>query len=94
MEEYQEVLQAIEDNIESEIISEIGDLLFSIVNVCRHLKVSPETALQKSNHSFYQRFSYIELKLKENKQSWSHMSLDDLETYWQEAKHFYRKNHQ
>jgi MazG family protein len=91
MEEYHEVLEAIESGIDKEIIAEVGDLLFSIVNVCRHLKISPETALQHSSYVFYKRFSHIEKKLRQTNKRWEDVDLIQLEHYWQEAKELQSK---
>ena len=59
-EEREEVSEAIELGDQAHIISEIGDLLFAIVNVCRHLNISPETALEKTNRTFSLRFKHVE----------------------------------
>ncbi len=65
---------------------EIGDGLFSFVNVARHLAVDPESALRGTNAKFERRFRYIEAKLAESGNSLAEMSLDDLDRLWEEAK--------
>src|SRR5882762_1070038 len=65
---------------------EIGDLLFVVTNIARHLKVEPEAALKLSNRKFRRRFLSIERALQERGQSFQESSLDELESLWQEAK--------
>jgi len=65
---------------------EIGDLLFVITNIARHLKVEPEAALKLTNRKFRQRFGYIEQQLRARGKTFDAMSLDELEELWQEAK--------
>ncbi len=61
-EELNELLEAIKEADKEKIEEEIGDLLFVIVNLSRHLKVDPSLALKKSNIKFKRRFQYIEKK--------------------------------
>lgn len=68
------------------LIKEYGDLLFALVNVGRHYKVEPEEALTSTITKFYNRFHYIEKKAKENKKELHNMSLEEMDTYWNEAK--------
>ncbi len=65
---------------------EYGDLLFAMVNLGRHLKLEPESALRGTNEKFRKRFHYIERKLAEQDQSLGAATLDEMETLWQEAK--------
>lgn len=65
---------------------EIGDLLFAVTNIARHLQVEPESALKLTSRKFRQRFGYIEKKLQERGQAFDQVSLDDMEALWQEAK--------
>jgi MazG family protein len=65
---------------------EIGDILFTIVNVARFLKVDPEQALRKTNRKFRDRFAYVEEKLKERGKTPREATLDEMEALWQEAK--------
>jgi len=65
---------------------EIGDLLFVITNIARHLNVEPEAALKLSNRKFRKRFGYIEKKLREQNRKFEETTLDKLEELWQEAK--------
>ena len=74
------------DNQPDKLEEELGDLLFSIVNLSRHIKVNAENALRKSNKKFIKRFQYIEECLEQEDKSINECSLDELEAYWQQAK--------
>lgn len=65
---------------------EYGDLLFAMVNLGRHLKLEPESALRGTNEKFRTRFHYIERKLIERQQSLEDATLDEMEALWSEAK--------
>ncbi|MCH8958111.1 MAG: nucleoside triphosphate pyrophosphohydrolase [Proteobacteria bacterium] len=65
---------------------EIGDLLFSVVNLARHLDVDAETALREANRRFATRFQSMETRLQESGQKLSELSLSQLELAWQKAK--------
>jgi MazG family protein len=65
---------------------EIGDLLFVITNIARHLKVEPEASLKLTNRKFRQRFGYIEQQLRDQGKSFDAMTLGEFEELWQEAK--------
>jgi len=65
---------------------ELGDLIFAVTNIARHLQVEPEAALKLTNRKFRQRFAYIEQKLREQGRPFESTTLAELETLWQEAK--------
>jgi MazG family protein len=65
---------------------ELGDLLFAATNIARHLHVEPEAALKLTNRKFRQRFKYIEDTLREQGKTFQDVSIDELESLWQEAK--------
>ena len=65
---------------------EIGDLLFVVTNIARHLKVEPEAALKLTNRKFRRRFGFIEESLAGRGQNLENASLDELESLWQAAK--------
>jgi MazG family protein len=65
---------------------ELGDLLFAVTNIARHLSVEPEAALKLTNRKFRRRFGYIESKLRERGQKFEATTLDEMEALWQEAK--------
>jgi len=65
---------------------ELGDLLFVVTNIARHLKVEPEAALKLTNRKFRRRFRHIERGLKARGQTLDAATLDEMETLWLEAK--------
>ena len=65
---------------------EIGDMLFVVTNIARHLKVEPEAALKLANRKFRRRFAHIEKRLREQNRKFEEASLPELEKLWQEAK--------
>lgn len=85
-EELDEVLEAMSENDPEAIGEEIGDLLFVVSNLARHLKVDPETALRAANAKFERRFRFIEQALREAGRSMEDCALDELDALWGEAK--------
>jgi len=71
---------------ELRIEEEMGDVLFSCVNLSRHLGVNPEQALRNANLRFIQRFRGMEKFLHEENRSFADCTLDELEQYWQKSK--------
>ena len=87
-EELTELKEEINANNQQEAIAEeLGDLLFSVVNLSRHIKVNAEEALRKSNEKFIKRFQYIEKSLADIDKKLDECSLEELEHYWQKAKY-------
>jgi uncharacterized protein YabN with tetrapyrrole methylase and pyrophosphatase domain len=81
------VRHAIADGTSQDAIEdELGDLLFCIVNVCRHLKVDPETALRRTNQKFSRRFQHVETRIREQGRELTQSSLTEMDSYWDEAK--------
>jgi XTP/dITP diphosphohydrolase len=66
--------------------AEFGDLLFSLINYARFIKINPENALEKTNKKFIKRFQYLEEKAKENGKALQDMTLAEMDVYWNEAK--------
>ncbi len=86
-EELHELAHARETNAPREHLEyEIGDLLFTIVNVARFLAVDPEQALRKTNRKFRDRFAYVEAKLRETGKTPRDATLAEMEALWQAAK--------
>ena len=65
---------------------ELGDLLFSAVNLCRYLKVEPSVALRRANSKFVERFQYVEQKMRESGQEMKQENLGVMDAYWNAAK--------
>jgi MazG family protein len=70
----------------SETEDELGDLLFTVVNLARHLKVDPEQALRRSNAKFRHRFGHVERELGAAGATWEETPLAEMERLWQQAK--------
>jgi tetrapyrrole methylase family protein/MazG family protein len=85
-EEMAELERAIQDKKEEQMMDEIGDVLFSLVNVSRHLGVNPEIALREANKKFIWRFRFIERKLKKGGKKLGQVSLDEMDRLWEESK--------
>jgi MazG family protein len=85
-EELREIQEARAGASQAEIEGEIGDLLFTIVNVARWLKVDPEQALRRTNAKFRGRFSHVEEKLRERGRTPRESNIEEMEALWQEAK--------
>ena len=86
VEELEEVKEAWESGDQAHIQEEIGDLLLVVVNLARHLKVTPEIALKESNKKFSRRFQYIEEQVEASGRELRDCELDELDTFWDEAK--------
>ena len=87
---FQEELSELDDalsNGDAEAIEdEFGDVLFSLINYARFLKINPESALERTNQKFIYRFQYIEAQAKAQGTSIEKLSLNQMEAFWQEAK--------
>lgn len=79
---YEEVQSGDHDKMESEF----GDVLFSLINYARFLKVNPEDALERTNKKFIKRFTYLEGKAAEMGKSLADMTLAEMDVFWNEAK--------
>lgn len=66
--------------------AEFGDLLFSMINYARFLKINPDTALERTNQKFTKRFNYLEAKAQALGKSLHDMTLAEMDVYWEEAK--------
>ena len=85
-EELGELDEALLKNDTEAIEAEFGDVLFSLINYARFLKINPESALERTNQKFIQRFQFIEAKAKAQSSSIEKLSLDEMEILWQQAK--------
>ncbi|MBW2092547.1 MAG: nucleoside triphosphate pyrophosphohydrolase [Deltaproteobacteria bacterium] len=84
--EMAELKDALTQQVQSRISSELGDLLFTLANLARHLNVNGEEALQAANSRFENRFNYIEKKLAARGQSLAEATLAEMDRLWVEAK--------
>jgi ATP diphosphatase len=74
------------ESSEDAVEEELGDLLFTVISLSRHLKVDSETALRRANSKFESRFRYIEMLASQQSKELAVLSEDVLEEWWQIAK--------
>jgi XTP/dITP diphosphohydrolase len=74
------------DSTSEKTEKEFGDFLFSLINIARRYDINPDDALEKTNHKFIQRFQYIEAKAKEQNRKLTDMTLEEMDSFWNEAK--------
>jgi MazG family protein len=79
--------QIISEDLRTRLEEEVGDLFFVLVNIARYLAVDPESALRKTNRKFRRRFQWMEQRLHERGTNPEKVSMDELESLWQQAKH-------
>ncbi|MBC5836638.1 nucleoside triphosphate pyrophosphohydrolase [Flavobacterium muglaense] len=82
-----EVAAADQDKMEAEF----GDVLFSMINYARFLKINPEDALERTNKKFIKRFQYLESKADELGKPLMDMTLAEMDVFWEEAKRLPKK---
>jgi tetrapyrrole methylase family protein/MazG family protein/ATP diphosphatase len=85
-EEVRELREAFASRNQSEIKAELGDVLFSIANLGRHLQVDLETALRQTNAKFERRFRYVESQLCSRGKTPQQSTLEEMDGLWTEAK--------
>jgi MazG family protein len=97
-EEIEELREAIREHAKSKepehsreaeharVREEIGDVIFAMTNIARHLKIEPEAALKLTNRKFRKRFRYIEQTFKKSGRAFDAVTIDEMEELWQEAK--------
>ena len=85
-EELHEFRSALKSKEQKEIEDELGDIFFVLVNISRFVGVNPEDALRKTISKFISRFRYIEMKARDAGKNISDMTLEEMDTLWDEAK--------
>ena len=85
-EEIEEFREAVRSGDKNLIKDELGDILFTIVNIARFLDTDPEEALALSVEKFSSRFRYVEKKAAEKGKNLSDMSLEEMNSLWDNAK--------
>ena len=85
-EEIEEIEEAVTKGCQNDIESEIGDLLFSVVNYSRHLGVDPTLALGRTNSKFEKRFRHVETKMNEDGIAMAPDNIEVMDRYWDSAK--------
>ncbi len=85
-EETDEIEAALDAGDAAHVVDEIGDLLFVAVNLARHMKADPESALRKTNAKVMKRFAHIEHALRARGKTPDQSSLEEMDALWNEAK--------
>jgi len=85
-EELDELEEAMKEKNDLHVEEEMGDVLFAVSNLARHLNVSPDVALNKTNIKFRRRFARIESLVSAQNKDLSDCSLEELDCYWEQAK--------
>ncbi|MFS8181629.1 nucleoside triphosphate pyrophosphohydrolase [Pseudovibrio denitrificans] len=94
LDKIKEEVEELSDEVKAEapdlakIEDELGDVLFAIANLARHLEIQPEAALKRTNAKFRRRFAHIEDAAQAENRPLADLSLDEMETHWQAAKEF------
>lgn len=86
IEEWQEFRQEVTKGSNASRLDEFGDVLFTLVNLARFYKLSPEEAMLHANEKFARRFGYVEEQVKISGKSFSDFTLEQLDAFWNEAK--------
>jgi XTP/dITP diphosphohydrolase len=85
-EELKELEEALQKKDLKKTEEELGDVLFSIVNISRFLDVNPEDALRGTVEKFIRRFRYVEQKFAESSRNMKDATLEEMDVFWNEAK--------
>jgi XTP/dITP diphosphohydrolase len=85
-EELTELQAEVKSGNHDKMEAEFGDVLFSMINYARFLKINPEDALERTNKKFMKRFMYLESKAGELGKPLSDMTLAEMDVFWEEAK--------
>ena len=89
-EELVELSTEIEKGTQKNIESEFGDVLFSLINYARFIKVDPESALERTNKKFVKRFQFLEEAAKKEGKQLSEMTLAEMDVHWNSSKAFFK----
>ncbi len=90
-EELGELQEALAKGDKAAAESELGDVIFALVNYARFYKIEPEVALNGTNNRFATRFGYVEQQVEKSGKGWQEFSLAELDKFWDEAKKLERK---
>lgn len=89
-EEINELKEEVQNNNLKKIESEFGDVLFSLINYARFLKIDPESALERTNKKFISRFQFLEKESVKLGKQLSEMTLEEMDVFWEQSKVFYK----
>ena len=85
-EELMEVDAELEAKNKEKLTDEMGDMFFALINACRLYGIDPEGALERTNKKFIRRFEHLEHRAEEQGKSLHEMTLEEMDSYWNEAK--------
>ncbi len=85
-EEFGEFREALQSGDAADAEEELGDILFALVNVGRHAKISAENALRMATRKFERRFRYVEDRFRELGKDMKAATLEEMDAYWEESK--------
>ena len=91
VEEFDELMEALDQGNDRKVREEVGDLLFAALNVARYLQVEPETSLKRANEKFSRRFRRLEEHFVSRGQSLKEVPLEQMEAFWQDQKKAWEK---
>ena len=89
-EELFELNEAVENSQKENIEKEFGDVLFSLINYARFIKVDPESALERTNKKFMQRFQFLEKAAQKEGKKLADMTLAEMDVHWEKSKDFFK----
>jgi len=89
-EEIDELHQEVKNSNQVKIEAEFGDVLFSLINYARFIKVDPESALERTNKKFIKRFQFLETEATKEGKQLSEMTLAQMDVHWEKSKHFFK----
>lgn len=89
-EEIFELHYEVKTNNKAKIEAEFGDVLFSMINYARFIKVDPESALERTNKKFIQRFQFLEKETQKQGKQLTDMTLEEMDVYWEKSKEYYK----
>ncbi len=89
-EEIEELKEEVNLKNTKKIESEFGDVLFSLINYARFIKVDPESALERTNKKFIKRFQFLEKEVAKEGKQLSEMSLTEMDIHWEKSKDFFK----
>lgn len=88
-EELSELRAELDAQKQDKVESEFGDVLFSLINFSRFIKVDPESALERTNKKFIKRFRYLESEAEKNGESLEELTLEQMDVYWNRSKELF-----
>jgi XTP/dITP diphosphohydrolase len=89
-EEIEELHQEVKNSEQEKIEAEFGDVLFSLINYARFIKVDPESALERTNKKFIQRFQFLEKEAAKEGKQLHEMTLNQMDVHWEKSKDFFK----